>query len=58
MVIGMWLVLLPGLIGAFQWLAIPVESPTRTRILVGLAFYLYGSVLYTITRRYLDAKRA
>ena len=57
-VIGMWLVLLPGLFIAFQMGLGPVDGRIRTRILIGLVFWAYGSVLYKITSRYVDAKRS
>ena len=58
MVIGMWIILLPGLFGAFGMGMGPAEGRIRARILVGLVFWAYGSVLYKITSRYLEAKRS
>lgn len=57
-VIGMWLVLLPGLVIAFGMLMQPVEARVRIRIIVGLVFWAYGAVLYKVTSRYLEAKRS
>jgi len=56
-VIGMWLVLLPGLVIAFEMLLEPTDARLRISVLVGLVFWLYGTVLNRVTRRYFESKR-
>ena len=55
-VIGMWLILLPGLVIAFGVLMEPTDARVRISIAVGLVFWAYGAVLYKVTSRYFDAK--
>lgn len=57
-VIGMWLVLLPGLVIAFGALIEPTDARVRTSIVIGLMFWAYGVVLNRVTRRYLAARHS
>jgi len=56
-VIGMWLVLLPGLVIAFGVLIEPNDARVRISIIVGLMFWAYGTVLNRVTRRYFESRR-
>jgi len=57
-VIGMWLVLLPGLIMAFEVLIEPTDARVRTSIIIGLIFWAYGTVLNRVTRRYFEQRHS
>lgn len=56
-VIGMWLIFLPGLLIAFMVLGEVGNSRIYVTAAVGIMFWFYGSILFKVTSRYLKAKQ-
>ena len=57
-VIGMWLIFLPGLLVAFMLLAEAGNSQVYVTVGVGIMFWFYGSILSKVTGRYLKARNS
>jgi hypothetical protein len=56
-VVGMWIIFLPGLLVAFMMLTEAGDARIPVTVAVGLMFWFYGSILYKVTSRYLEVRK-